>query len=459
MTSIFNTFFEAGKINVKHGVVIVITAFLIASLTLTLPETVLSKGNLASSTENRAFSNGRTIVVPDDFEKIQDAINNASDGDTVLVKTDLYNENVVVNKSVHLIGEDRRNTIIDGGGGDVITIVASNTVVSGFTIQNVDGCWAKGIKVSKANNSVIYNNVITGNLLGVKLGDRPPETSGNAVIRNNITKNRYGVFLAHSRNCIIESNIISDSGWNGIEIDWGEANIVCANNISNSVAYGLEIPISTPSYRNVIYHNNFVNNTQGCTCSKYENNWDNGYPSGGNFWSDYTGVDLKNGPSQSWLGCDGVGDTPYTVDQSMKDRYPLMGPIFMFNADEGNVSYSVSVVNNSTVSNFCYESASNKISFQVNGANGTFGFCRICIPHGLMTEPYNVTVDGCTPIFVNYTLSDNSTHRWIYFTYQHSTHEVIIVPEFSMMITLFLVVLSTVTFVKVFSWKFKKASS
>jgi parallel beta-helix repeat protein len=459
MTLIANTcIFKVGKAKVKHQMLFVITAVLTAFLLSSMsPKTVSSRESSAFSTRNRVLTNARTIVVPDHFNKIQDAINNASDGDAILVKTNIYHERVVVNKSVYLLGEDKRDTIIDGGGGDVITIVTSKAVVSGFTIQNPGWTYLKmGIRVSKANNGVICNNIIKGNFVGVKLGDEFQETFGNVVRGNNITQNRYGVFLAHSKHSIVDGNIISDSGWNGVEIDWGEGNIVCGNTICNSVAYGLEIAFQTPSYYNIIFHNNFVNNAEGCTSSGYENSWDDGYPSGGNFWNDYPGLDLKSGPNQNWLGCDGIGDTPYLADQSTRDGYPLISPIFTFNADKGNTSYAVSLVSNSTIFDFGYNSTGNKLSFQVDGANGTFGFCRICIPHGLMIEPYSIAVDGCNPIFVNYALSDNGTHRWIYFVYQHSAHEVVIIPEFPMMILPFSVALTAVALAKIFSSKLKK---
>jgi len=450
MVSIVKTFiFNTRKSRMK--MFFLITAFLTAFLlTLTLPKISSCEKSLACDVENSSLNIARTIVVPDNFERIQDAINNASDGDTVLVEPNIYDENVVVNKSIHLLGEDQKNTIMNGHGSDVITIVANNAVVSGFTIQNGNP-FKCGIRIHKANDNVICNNIIRGNFIGVKLGDQSQETTGNVVRNNTITENRYGVFLAHSKHSVIDGNIIFNNKWNGVEIDWGEENIICGNTIFNNTAYGLEIPVSTPSYRNVIYHNNFVNNTKGCTSSSYENSWDDGYPNGGNFWNDYAGVDFNNGPNQNLQGRDGVGDTPYTVDQYMKDKYPLMGQISVFNANKANVPYCVSTVSNSTISHFSYSSINCKIKFQVNGANGTLGFCRINIPHALMTEPYNITVDGCKPIFVNYELFDNSTHRWMYFIYQHSTREVVIVPEFPIVVLPFFVVFIVVTFAKVFS--------
>jgi len=56
----------------------------------------------------------------------------------------------------------------------------------------------------------------------------------------------------------------------------------------------------------------------------------------------------------------------------------------------------------------------------------TFGFCRICLPHNWITEPYDVTIDGVNPTFFNYTLLDDGKNRWLYFSYNHSSREVII---------------------------------
>jgi len=60
--------------------------------------------------------------------------------------------------------------------------------------------------------------------------------------------------------------------------------------------------------------------------SGYANIWDDGYPSGGNYWSDYTGADLCNGPYQNETGSDGIGDSPYIIDENNTDSYPLMNP-------------------------------------------------------------------------------------------------------------------------------------
>ena len=76
-----------------------------------------------------------------------------------------------------------------------------------------------------------------------------------------------------------------------------------------------------------IFHNNLLNNDlQAQDTNSTGNFWDNGYPSGGNFWSDYTGVDNCSGPQQNVCPSpDSIGDTPYTFNNN-QDNYPLIQP-------------------------------------------------------------------------------------------------------------------------------------
>jgi hypothetical protein len=84
------------------------------------------------------------------------------------------------------------------------------------------------------------------------------------------------------------------------------------------------------SFNNTIYHNNFINNTYQVFSSGLTNVWDDGYPSGGNYWSDYVDVDVKSGPGQDSAGSDGVGDTQYVIYPNNRDRYPLTYPYGTF---------------------------------------------------------------------------------------------------------------------------------
>jgi nitrous oxidase accessory protein NosD len=96
-----------------------------------------------------------TIIVPDEFPTIQAPINNASAGDTIYVRNGTYFEDVIVNKSVSLIGENRNTTIIDGNKtGNVLQVTADKVNVTGFTIQNAGSTWPNdfGVDLTSRKN-------------------------------------------------------------------------------------------------------------------------------------------------------------------------------------------------------------------------------------------------------------------------------------------------------------------
>jgi len=167
----------------------------------------------------------------------------------------------------------------------------------------------------------------------------------------------------------------------------------------------------------------------------YDNVWDDGYPSGGNYWSDYAGVDADG---------DGIGDTPYIIDDNNIDHYPLMGPFNSFNT---SVGYFVDVVSNSTIGDFRYFESNSTIVMYISNmtANQTAGFCRLAIPHDVISPPYTVKVNGTTieyeTVYENYTKGISI----IYFTYEHSTLEITIIPEFPITTTIILLLLTVLT--------------
>jgi parallel beta-helix repeat protein len=94
------------------------------------------------------------------------------------------------------------------------------------------------------------------------------------------------------------------------------------NNVVSNNNYGIALFSSNDSR---IYHNNFIDNIEQVLLSESFNTvWDNGYPSAGNYWSDYAGTDFYSGPDQNIPGSDGIGDTPHIVAVDNGDRYPLM---------------------------------------------------------------------------------------------------------------------------------------
>jgi hypothetical protein len=94
------------------------------------------------------------------------------------------------------------------------------------------------------------------------------------------------------------------------------------NTISNNTNSG--VYCDRQGTGNLFYHNNFLNNANHVVDSKSTDKWDNGYPAGGNYWDTYYEVDSYNGPLQDIPGPDGIGDTPYILNGTGVDRYPLM---------------------------------------------------------------------------------------------------------------------------------------
>jgi parallel beta-helix repeat protein len=145
-------------------------------------------------------------------------------------------------------------------------------------------------------------------------------TNETQVSGNRIAGNVYGIVLWSSTHCSIIGNSITTSAVDGIALlDSSECSIV-GNNLTWNMLFGID---AAGSFNNSIYHNNFIE-SEAETDQYYNNSWDDGYPSGGNYWNDYTGTDEKSGSNQSEPGSDGLGDTPYRIDESNVDSYPLM---------------------------------------------------------------------------------------------------------------------------------------
>ncbi|MGP3667026.1 MAG: NosD domain-containing protein [Candidatus Bathyarchaeota archaeon] len=231
-----------------------------------------------------------------------------------------------------------------------------------------------------------------------------------AILNNTIVGCQVGVVLMGAKSCIISGNSIM--GATGADSE--------NNFVKNNVSIFIETDYLTDVIAHV-FHNNFVENGRA-----YGNPprcvWDNGYPAGGNYWSDYVGVDEKSGTNQDQPGKDGIGDKPYLASGRAVDRYPLMEPtselpLMTFSyIVEGQI---VLLTSNSGISNFKYNLENQTLSFQVQGKSGTKGFVNLDIPKNIADGQVEVLFDG-KPIPFN--KSENVDRVNINFTYEHSKH-------------------------------------
>ncbi len=204
-----------------------------------------------------------------------------------------------------------------------------------FTIRNVYLCG-----VGTSSIGVLLNNVTNGQVQTANIPNCARSTTGiyimyssNIKIYSNNLSDSRSLFLSFSSNMTVSANSFvfqcsscaSTYVWNIVDIEHSNNSIFTGNNL-----FGGSLQLSS-SRGILVHHNNFLNLCDTCTSigggvdnQGNLNSWDNGYPSGGNYWTNYTGLDRCSGPAQNICqGPDGIGDTPYTLG-NVTDRYPLM---------------------------------------------------------------------------------------------------------------------------------------
>jgi parallel beta-helix repeat protein len=334
------------------------------------------------------------------------------------------------------------NNVTNNGDGIYLYSCSSDTVSGNNATANSSGILLEG----SADNIVSGNDAIANSLIGIYIED---SSNDDTVGGNNVTANASGIYLYSSSSNAVSCNNATANGV-GIHLYSSSNNTVSGNDVAANSVYGIGL---TNSSGNIMYHNSFVGNDVQAFVgyinpSEPTNTWDDGYPSGGNYWSDYNGTDLYSGPYQNETGSDGIGDTPYAIvsldfmnnlrsNTTDIDHYPLMGPFSDFTVAAG---VDVQVVSNSTVSDFQFNGTA--ILFNVSGASGTTGFCNVRVPTSLLNGTLSVFVNGTQ---VQYSLlpSLNSSVSYIYFTYGHSTEQVAILPEFPGSLILAILTLAT----------------
>jgi len=376
------------------------------------------------------------------YSSIQDVVDNATDGSTVYVSSGYYSENLVINKSINLVGENRETAIIDGmSNGTVVYVGSDNVSISDFKLQH-SGCACLGyygvdIGSSRRNINIINNNIFsdpTGILVkkgqdiviaqnNITFSGEYPivvEESVNVQIsENNVADNLNQIDVLNSTRVSVVNNEMTNNGNGGIALTNSNNNTLSGNIIASNSLSGLYL---FQSDYNVIVRNSLQLNGRNVYVRNSTDYWDDGFE--GNYWSNYTGIDADN---------DGVGDTPFVLDANNVDHHPLMGLFYSYSAMPEN---DVGIITDSALDNFEYVPP-NTIRLQVSNATAaqTVGFCRIIIPHALI-DPNNGTIqviidnNQTQVLFLNTTLYDNGTHRWIYLAYPLSMYEIVILPEY-----------------------------
>ncbi len=390
----------------------------------------------------------------DHFESIQEGVDAVSDEGVVYVSAGVYFENIVIDKSLDLVGNDKSDTVIDGGElASVVNITVGSVDISGFTIRNssvffgddygydylMDMCGviiSSGTSFGNISNVCIFNNKFVDNQYNIKfemqsfsnhvsdvqiydneiivedifedtygevgggvisdgngvfiedvdniydfeiydntvtifgsncsamlIGGRKHTIQNNQITQSSANKGRIYGIIGDFYDCLVHNNDMVFESEESIALQISSSNNIISNNTvtsSGGMLYYSVAPagvniirdnVFTSNGENVsiycqyesgngskeyFYHNNFFNlgsielvNNYWSADDYYNSQWYQGYPSGGNYWDDYTGTDFYHGVSQDEPCSDGIGDEPYEIDVvGTFDNYPLMNPSY-----------------------------------------------------------------------------------------------------------------------------------
>lgn len=320
----------------------------------------------------------KTIVVPDDYVTIQEAVDDVPEGGTVFVRSGSYRERVSIKKPLSLIGEDPETTDISiwmfGRTYSAIEILAEDVTISGFTIKDtMNGIIIKGGISPPSRCKIIGNNIVNNSRWGIFCsslveqqnhiisgnnisgnGDGMYVNGPNSVISgNNITGNRLtGLLTDSGRNVTFSGNNISNNGA-ALDIGGDGPIYVYGNNITDNDGYGIQfddcnnstvyqnnimrngVGINLNNYGqfegspvlgfgNIVYKNNIVNNSRQVIVDHvYEM---------ATVWSEHEftngtdAVSWDSGREGNYWG-DYTGTGTYVIDENNTDHYPLRNPV------------------------------------------------------------------------------------------------------------------------------------
>jgi titin len=288
---------------------------------------VKSSSNNSISFNGASFGNSHGFFVEDssNYNNLSnnDINNNMGYGLYLLSSSynDIYQNDVFDNENWMSFNEGMGIALMGSHNNNV----TDNDVQSNGESSPIEGY---GIYIA-GNFNNIRDNYVYNNLDGIYL----TSTSNNTIVNNDVGLNQnYGIYLRLSSDTDIYNNIIKSNDGDGLHIrQSSNDNEIIANNISNNglsnSRYGLYF---TSSSNNSIYHNNIINNFIQSFDDMDNNQWNDTYPSGGNYWSDWSPItpDLFEGsitPQITGLP-DGICDSQYDIDADSVDYYPLKHP-------------------------------------------------------------------------------------------------------------------------------------
>jgi nitrous oxidase accessory protein NosD len=351
---------------------------------------------------------------------IQAAIDNASSGDTILVASGTYRENLTIKKSLSIVGENRTTTIIDCGGSDyAISISSENVTIESLTITNtIAGHSGIGIHVSRSTGVVMSDTEITNTSTGLTL-----DLSSNGAFSDDvIVNNTNGIMISGSSSNVFSNDLISSNSLGVIFNGYLYNNLLSGNTFSSNL---VDVFLSADSNNNFFYHNNFLDPNPIQVNNPSTNFWSRGGE--GNYFADYN----FTGPSTDGIGT-GPYHKPYSIDQNNQDDYPLLGTFSEHDITYNYDKFQITVISNSTIPDFKFEvgreTGYKMVSFSAVGKDGTSGFCRVTIPVSLMEYPL-IVVDREGEVATSLlSASDNAT-TYLYFSYPHGDQSITVISS------------------------------
>jgi len=303
------------NINIKT-IMILFFSLAILSFLFALPSPVSADAPIIYvDDDNIAGPWNGTIDNP--FLDIQEAIDNATGGETIFVLNGNYVNDVWVNKKLNITGAGADSVLITGQ----FYVSANDTVIENITIANISGGDFPAAIYDESSNSTYRNIRLLNNTYGLRLSSFSYNIS---IFSNLIERNLDGIYASNSNNITILNNYITDNVNNGIYLFNSNDNIIFHNTILNTSEIGIQVDGGN---RNTFF-DNYLDNIDNALDSGLNTKWNisktdsvnglslniiGGQWFGGNYWNDYSGVDLT---------LDGIGEDPYELD-GVYDYLPL----------------------------------------------------------------------------------------------------------------------------------------